>query len=230
MSGQDLAQRAACAGAAALLSLSSLTGSAVASEFDVLAEPTPTKSYFVDDAGVLSRSTKSDLNKRLSILETTTGYRVEVVTVRKLEFETDAFAFGDKVIDNWYPADAKKDKGVLLVVTAGKEGAVTGGEGFMKAVGDDLIDSITGENIPIFTEEEKYNQTVLSSVERLEAQLNGKEVPAAPKHNDAVRQRTYKTKEETEKSKTVTSTVVLSLLLIACVVPMLQYYGYTARD
>lgn len=53
---------------------------------------------------------------------------------------------------------------------------------------------------------------------------------AAPKRNDAVRQRTYKTKEETEKSKTVTSTVVLTLLLIACVVPMLQYYGYTARD
>lgn len=47
----------------------------------------------------------------------------------------------------------------------------------VQAVGDDLIDSITGENIPIYTEEEKYNQTVLSSVERLEAQLNGKEVP-----------------------------------------------------
>jgi hypothetical protein len=26
-----------------------------------------------------------------------TGYRLEVVTVRKLEFETDAFAFADKV-------------------------------------------------------------------------------------------------------------------------------------
>lgn len=52
----------------------------------------------------------------------------------------------------------------------------------------------------------------------------------APVRADQTRQRTYKTKEETEKSKTVTSTVVLSLLLIACVVPMLQYYGYTARD
>lgn len=29
--------------------------------------------------------------------QTTTGYRIEVVTVRKLEFETDAYAFGDKV-------------------------------------------------------------------------------------------------------------------------------------
>lgn len=31
------------------------------------------------------------------LLQTVTGYRVEVVTVRKLEFETDAFAFADKV-------------------------------------------------------------------------------------------------------------------------------------
>lgn len=69
VSAQDLAQRAACAGAAALLSLGSLAAPALASEFDVLAEETPTKSYFIDDAGVLSKSTKSDLNKRLSILE-----------------------------------------------------------------------------------------------------------------------------------------------------------------
>lgn len=69
VSAQDLAQRAACAGAAALLSLGALAGPGLASEFDILAEPTPAKNYFVDDAGVLSRSTKSDLNKRLSILE-----------------------------------------------------------------------------------------------------------------------------------------------------------------
>jgi len=31
------------------------------------------------------------------LLQTVTGYRLEVVTVRKLEFETDAFAFADKV-------------------------------------------------------------------------------------------------------------------------------------
>lgn len=60
---------AASAGAAAMLTMGSLSGAAVASEFDVLAEPRPTNTYFVDDAGVLSRSTKSDINKRLSILE-----------------------------------------------------------------------------------------------------------------------------------------------------------------
>ena len=30
-------------------------------------------------------------------MQITSGYRLEVVTVRKLEFETDAFAFADKV-------------------------------------------------------------------------------------------------------------------------------------
>eukprot|EP00879_Flechtneria_rotunda_P021080 GHRR01022208.1.p2 GENE.GHRR01022208.1~~GHRR01022208.1.p2 ORF type:complete len:110 (-),score=36.12 GHRR01022208.1:1172-1501(-) len=63
-----MAKRGAAAAAAALLSISSLTAPALATEFDILAEETPTK-YFLDDAGVLSRSTRSDLNKRLSILE-----------------------------------------------------------------------------------------------------------------------------------------------------------------
>lgn len=49
-----------------------------------------------------------------------------------------------------------------------------------QAVGDDLIDSIVGENIPILTGEEKYNETVTSSVSRVVAKLTGKEDPGAP--------------------------------------------------
>lgn len=63
------------------------------------------------------------------------------------------------------------------MVTASKEGAVTGGQAFTEAVGDDLIESIISTNIPIFTEEEKYNQTIISSVDRLEAKLMGNPVP-----------------------------------------------------
>ncbi|PNH12402.1 hypothetical protein TSOC_000639 [Tetrabaena socialis] len=227
----NLGQKLASAGAAALLSLGCLGAPAIASEFDILAEPTPTANYFVDDANVLSKSTRGDINKRLKLLEISTGYRVEVITVRRLEFETDAFAFADKVLANWYPsAEEGKNKGALLVVTASKEGAVTGGQGFADAVGEELVESIITTNIPIFTEEEKYNQTVVSSVERLEAKLLGNKVPEAPTRNEARAERTYKTKEETEKSKNVTSTVVVTLLIIACIVPMLQYYGYTAKD
>lgn len=204
---------------------------ALASEFDILAEPTPTANYYVDDANVLSKSTRNEVNKKLKSLEIQTGLRVEVVTVRKLEFETDGFAFADKALQAWYPtAEEAKSKGVLLVVTAGKEGAVTGGSAFNEAVGEELVDSIVGSNIPIYTEEEKYNQTVTSSIDRLSAKLLGNEVPEGPVRADNERKRNFRTKEETENSKSVTGTVVITLLLIAVVVPMLQYYGYVAKD
>ena len=76
---------------------------------------------------------------------------------------------------------------MLLVVSAGKDGALTGGKAFMEAVGDDLIDSIVGENIPILTGEEKYNETVTSSVKRVVAKLSGKADPGAPFRCGAVR-------------------------------------------
>lgn len=53
--------------------------------------------------------------------------------MRKLEFETDAFAFGDKALEQWYKGDKDADKkGVLIVVSAGKEGAVSGGAKFIE--------------------------------------------------------------------------------------------------
>ena len=159
----SLAQRIAATSAAAMMTLSSFSGTAaIASEFDLLAEPAPTTSYYLDDASVLSSSTKSDVNKKLKDLEVgtanhtaalqpvrgyhttttlvrgdqgslfvvpgcmpsymrmlvplglqrgaavtasspatspqaSTGFRLEVATVRKLEYETDAFAFSEKV-------------------------------------------------------------------------------------------------------------------------------------
>ena len=43
----------------------------------------------------------------------------------------------------------------------------------MQAVGDQLIDSVVSQNIPILTTEEKYNETVTSAVERVAAALTG---------------------------------------------------------
>ena len=55
----------------------------------------------------------------------------------------------------------------------------------------------------------------------------GQKDPGAPSRKEDNRQRTYKTKEEVEKTKPVYVTVVAALLLIAFIVPMLQYFGYT---
>lgn len=145
---------------------------------------------------------------------------------------------------------------MLLVVTAGKDGALVGGDKFSNAVTERLVDSIVTANIPIFTEarpvdllplprrrhrltprgstvlpqDEKYNEATESSVNRIIAKLEGKEDPGAPERPDGTRVRTYRTKEETEKARNVTGTVVATLLVIAFIVPMLQYYGQVQWD
>ena len=160
------------AAAAAALAFTPLT--AAAGEFDLLQAKTPTAAYVIDDASVLNRTTRKTLNDSLAALEKATGYRLEVATVRKLEVEGDPFALGDKMIEHWYPTVAEgTNKGVLLLVTAARDGALTGGPAFLKAVGDDLIDSVVGDNLPILAGDEKYNEAVASSVKRIEAKLTG---------------------------------------------------------
>lgn len=59
-------------------------GNALASEFDVLNEVPPKDAYVVDDAGVLSRVTRSDLKQLLSDLESRKNFHINFITVRKL--------------------------------------------------------------------------------------------------------------------------------------------------
>jgi uncharacterized membrane protein YgcG len=155
------------------------------------------------------------------------GYQLEVVTVRKLVFEADPFAFADQVIENWFPTVEEGDKvGVLLLTTTSKEGALVGGPSFMKAVGPAIVEGIVTENIPIFTEEEKYNEAILSSVSRIQSALTGKEDPGGPVRSEKAKGGNFKTKEETKAQRNKFAGVVIGLLVIATAVPMIQYYGY----
>jgi hypothetical protein len=64
------------------------SGNALASEFDVINEGPPKETYVVDDAGVLSRVTKSDLKRLLTDLESRKNFRINFVIVRKLTVST----------------------------------------------------------------------------------------------------------------------------------------------
>jgi len=202
-----------------------------AGELEIMQTPTLTESYIVDDAGVMSRSSAATINKTLKELEDTTGYRMNVVTVRKLVFETDPFAFGDKVLEQWYPTVQEgNNKGNLLLVKSTKDGALVGGPKFLKAVGDDLIDSVLTANYGINLEQEKYNEALVSSVKRIASVLEGKADPGPPEKYEAAKGGNFKTKAETNEKRDVFANVVIGLLVISFVVPMLQYAGYVVGD
>lgn len=201
---------------------------AKAAELEILGTPPPQSGvgYIVDDGGLLSRAASGSLNKSLKDLEDKTGYHVNVVTVKKLVFEQDPFAFGDKVLETWYPTlEEGNNKGNLLLVKNTKEGAIVGGPAFLKAIGNDVLDSILSKNIPYNLADEKYGEALTSSVSRISAVLEGKDDPGPPSRFEKNKAATYKTKSETNEKREIFSNVVIGLLVISFVVPMVQYFG-----
>ncbi|PKU80567.1 UPF0603 protein Os05g0401100, chloroplastic [Dendrobium catenatum] len=210
--------------------LPTATGPAIASEFDVLNEGPPTESYVVDDAGVLSRVTKSDLKRMFSDLESRKNLHVNFITVRKLTSKADAFEYADSVLEKWYPTvEEGNNKGIVVLVTTQKEGAITGGPAFIEAVGEKVLDATVSENLPVLATEEKYNEAMISTANRLVAAIDGLPDPGGPKFKDNKRESNFKSKEETEEKRGQFSLVVGGLLVIAFVVPMAQYYAYVSR-
>merc|ERR1712087_592050 len=191
---QGLKASLAAAGLAAMVASSPINGAAMASEFDVLEAPVPETSYVVDDGGILSKSGKGTLVGKLRDLEKKTGYHLNIVTMRKLQFTPDPFEFADKALENWYPTlEQGNKKGVLLIVSSSREGAISGGPEFLKAVGNDVLDSIISETIPVLTQEEKFNEATLTCIKRISAVLQGEADPGAPKVTKVNTDRTYKT-------------------------------------
>ncbi|KAJ4836118.1 hypothetical protein Tsubulata_035424 [Turnera subulata] len=206
------------------------SGNALASEFDVLSEGPPKDSYVVDDASVLSKVTKTDLKQLLSDLESRKNFKINFITVRKLTSKADAFEYADQVLEKWYPTVQEGNtKGIVVLITTQKEGAVTGGPAFVQAVGENILDAVVSENIPVLATEEKYNEAIYTSAKRLVAAIDGLPDPGGPKAKENKRESNFKTKEETDEKRGQFSLVVGGLLVIAFVVPMAQYYAYISK-
>ncbi|CAL5208554.1 unnamed protein product [Lathyrus oleraceus] len=206
------------------------SGNALASEFDVINERPAKDSYVVDDAGVLSRVTKSDLKRLLSDLESRKNFHINFITLRKLTSKADAFEFADQILERWYPSvEEGNDKGIVVLVTSQKEGAVTGGPAFVQAVGEKILDATVSENLPVLATDEKYNEAIYSTAKRLVAAIDGLPDPGGPLVKDDKRESNFKSKQETEEKRGQFSLVVGGLLVIAFVVPMVQYYAYIAK-
>lgn len=206
-----------------------------AAEVDLLAAPTPTNTYVYDDGALLSRSSAGGLQARLPEIERKTGFRINVITLRKLIVSDDAFQFADNLIETWYPtAELGDKKAVLVIVRNSKEGGLVGGPAFSKAVPSDLVESIATDNLGKLLTQEKFNQAIESTVDRLEAVLTGQPDPGPPKllfANEATKQsQTYKTKEETDEKRDLYTGIFVALVAVSFVAPMVQYFGYTKDD
>lgn len=66
-----------------------------------------------------------------------------------MQSKADAFEYADQVLERWYPSvEEGNNKGIVVLVTSQKEGAVTGGPAFIQAVGENILDATVSENLP----------------------------------------------------------------------------------
>lgn len=66
-----------------------------------------------------------------------------------LQSKADAFEYADQVLERWYPSiEEGNNKGIVVLVTSQKEGAITGGPAFVQAVGENVLDATVSENLP----------------------------------------------------------------------------------
>lgn len=66
-----------------------------------------------------------------------------------LQSKADAFEYADQVLEKWYPTvEEGSNKGIVVLVTSQKEGAITGGPSFIQAVGENILDAAVAENLP----------------------------------------------------------------------------------
>jgi hypothetical protein len=66
-----------------------------------------------------------------------------------LQSKADAFEYADQVLEKWYPSiEDGNNKGIVVLVTSQKEGAITGGPAFIQAVGENVLDATVSENLP----------------------------------------------------------------------------------
>ncbi|CAM6085374.1 unnamed protein product [Calypogeia fissa] len=219
-------------GLSALLELSPVipASPAIANELTILTFGPNKEGYVVDDANVLNRVTKSELKSILGDLEANEGYHIDLVTLRKLTIKSDAFEFADQVLEKWYPTiEEGNKKGIVLLVTTQKEGAVTGGPAFIEAVGEPVLDGVATENLPVLATDEKYNEAFSSTAKRLINAIKGLPDVPGPKFQEVKRESNFKSKQETEEKRGQFTLVVGGLLVIAFVVPMAQYYAYVSK-
>lgn len=81
----------------------------------------------------------------------------------------------------------------------------------------------------VLATDEKYNEAMYSTAKRLVAAIDGLPDPGGPQVKENKRESNFKTREETDEKRGQFSLVVGGLLVIACVVPMAQYYAYISK-
>ena len=184
-------------------------------------------SQLLDDADVLSRASRSELNARL---EEFGGDRVDarLITLRRLDYGLSLDGFGKDLIERWSSEGQGRSPLLLLLIeTQNKRAAVLTDESLQSQLPETLLTS-TGRTtmaIPL-REGDRYRQASIDGLTRLSVVLNGGEDPGPPEEIVRTTLPTnIPTQEETQSSNATTWIIVL--LVLGTIIPMATWWVFS---
>ena len=181
----------------------------------------------LDDADVLSRASRSELER---LLKDFGSDRVDarLITLKRLDYGVNLDDLGRDLITRWTSEGQSSSPLLLLLIeTQNKRAAVIADEALQSQLPQTLLTS-TGRTtmaIPL-REGDRYRQASVDGLTRLSVVLNGAEDPGPPEEILRTTLPTnIPTQEETESSNATTWIVVL--LVLGTIIPMATWWVFS---
>jgi uncharacterized protein len=206
---------------ALLLWLVPVTAANALSLADLPAEPPASR--VLDQADVLSRASKAELEKRLEGLEAD-HVDAHWVSVNRLDYGLSLQQLGTQLLERW---SGDQPQLLLLVDSQTKTAAVLASPSLERQLPATLLRSTARTTMALpLREGDRYRQAGIDALERLQAVLDGGEDPGEPLVEVApVAASNIPTREETASSNAFTWVVVL--LVVGSVVPMATWWFFS---
>lgn len=215
---------------AVLLPLATLCAPALALSARDLPATAPS-AHVIDEADVLSRASRSELERRLDRLS---EQRVDarLITVTRLDYGLSLDELGGQLLERWQGQSEVDGTSplpllLLLIDSQTKTSAVVASATLEGQLPEALLRSTAQATMaqPLRLGD-RYRQASLDAINRLEPVLQGEEDPGPPQEQEeATVVSNIPTREETQNGNGFTWVVVL--LVVGSVVPMLTWWVFS---
>lgn len=186
----------------------------------------PTTNKIFDESGTLTKSSISYIEKTFRNLKTLTGTDVYFVSIKSLPYEMTAEEYAGEIYKKWNLAE--KDIVVVLVNKIARAGIYMGND--VSTLTKDTATSIAEETYPFKAKESQYSSAAIDVANRLTSILSNKGDPGAPTTTQASNSSNFKSAKATEEKRSKYVAIIIVLLVIAFVIPMVQFFWYVKDE
>lgn len=187
----------------------------------------PVSQHLIDTAGLFSRATSTELERRLADLESD-HVQARLLTIPRLDYGLELDALGQQALETWSAAEPSSGASLLVLIDAQTNtAAVVASPELLEQLPASLLrdtaDSTMAVPLRLGT---RYRQASLDALDRLGTVLQGGEDPGPPLVETAAPVVTnIPTREETANSNGFQWVIVL--LVVGTIVPMLTWWVFS---